>query len=153
MSNPYKRASRGPVAGRLAGKVAVISGVGGGQGRAAALLFARSDAIVVGSDRKADGLEETRELAEREGLTLQLRVVADLTEPAAVKQWIDEAAGRNGRLDVLYNNAASVHFAPIEAMTPKLWTETLGGQNSRLPGPRCRRAARRPGHDELNRSV
>ena len=35
---------------------------------------------------------------------------------------------RNGRLDVLYNNAASVHFAPVEELTPKLWTETLKGE-------------------------
>jgi len=41
------------------------------QGRAAALLFAPSGATVVSCDRKSDGLEETRELAEREGLTLQ----------------------------------------------------------------------------------
>jgi hypothetical protein len=42
MATPYKRASRGPVAGRLAGKVVAISGTGGGQVRAAALLFARA---------------------------------------------------------------------------------------------------------------
>lgn len=128
MGTQYQRASRGPVAGRLAGKVAVISGVGGGQGRAAALLFARAGAIVVGSDRKADGLEETEELAEREGLSLQLSVIPDLTEPQAAQQWIDAAAARNGRLDVLYNNAAAVHFAPVEEMTPELWTGTLKGE-------------------------
>ena len=42
MSIAYQRASRGPIAGRLAGKVVAISEMGGGQGRAAALLFARS---------------------------------------------------------------------------------------------------------------
>jgi NAD(P)-dependent dehydrogenase (short-subunit alcohol dehydrogenase family) len=31
-------------------------------------------------------------------------------------------------VDVLYNNAASVHFAPVEELTPKLWTETLKGE-------------------------
>ncbi len=60
MSIAYQRTSRGPVAGRLAGKAVEISGTGGGQGRAAALLFARSGAAVVGCDRKSDGLEETR---------------------------------------------------------------------------------------------
>jgi meso-butanediol dehydrogenase / (S,S)-butanediol dehydrogenase / diacetyl reductase len=126
--NAYRRASHGPVAGRLSGKVAVISGVGGGQGRAAALLFARSGATVVGSDRKPDGLEETQELAAREGLSLQLSVVPDLADPEAAQHWIDRAAATNGRLDVLYNNAASVHFAPIAEMTPKLWAETLKGE-------------------------
>jgi len=83
-------------------------------------LFARSGATVVGCDRNADGIEETRELAERDGYRVQLSVITDLTEPVAAKQWIDEAVNRNGRLDVLYNNAASVHFAPVEEMTPKL---------------------------------
>jgi meso-butanediol dehydrogenase/(S,S)-butanediol dehydrogenase/diacetyl reductase len=59
MSIAYQRTSRGPVAGRLAGKVVAISGTGSGQGRAAALLFARSGATVVGGDLKSDGLEET----------------------------------------------------------------------------------------------
>lgn len=67
-------------------------------------------------------------MAERDGYRVQLSVITDLTEPVAAKQWIDEAVNRNGRLDVLYNNAASVHFAPVEEMTPKLWTETLKGE-------------------------
>ncbi len=128
MGIPYTRSSQGPVAGRLAGKVVAITGIGGGQGQAAALLFARAGAIVVGCDRSVEGVERTRRLAEREGLTLQLSVVADLTDPIAARAWIDEAAARNGRMDVLYNNAASVHFAPFEAMTPELWTGTLKGE-------------------------
>jgi len=40
--------------------VVAITGIGGGQGQAAALLFARSGAIVVGCDRKAEGIEDTR---------------------------------------------------------------------------------------------
>ena len=128
MSVAYKRASHGPVAGRLDGKVVAISGTGGGQGRAAALLFARAGAIVVGCDRNADAIAETRQLAKREGVELQLSVVPDLTDPGAATQWIEDAVNRNGRLDVLYNNAASVHFAPIESLTPELWTQTLRGE-------------------------
>jgi len=90
MSIAYPRTSRGPVAGRLAGKVVAISGTGGGQGRAAALLFAPSGATVVGCDRRSDGLEETRELVEREGSPLQQSIVEDLAQSEAAKQWIDE---------------------------------------------------------------
>ena len=43
--------------GRLAGKVALVTGTGGGQGRAAALLFAAHGATVVGCDLKSDGAE------------------------------------------------------------------------------------------------
>jgi len=45
--------------GRLAGKVALITGTAGGQGRAAALLFAAEGPTVVGSDVNADGALET----------------------------------------------------------------------------------------------
>ena len=95
---------------------------------AAALVFARGGATLVGCDRKSDGLEETRELAEREGLTLQPSIVEDLAQSEAAKQWIDKAVGQSGRLNVLYNNAALADFALIESMTPKLWTETLRGE-------------------------
>jgi len=67
-------------------------------------------------------------MAERAGVTLQAGIVADLTDRDAAREWIDEAVGRNGRLDVLYDNAASVNFAPIEAMTPELRTGTLKGE-------------------------
>ena len=47
------------MAGRLTGKVALITGTGGGQGRAAAILFAKEGAKVVGCDMKVEGNEET----------------------------------------------------------------------------------------------
>ena len=77
MSIAYQRTSRGPVAGRLAGKAVEISGTGGGQGRAAALVFARSGATVVGCDRKSEGLEETR-VGRAEPAQVATSVVADL---------------------------------------------------------------------------
>jgi meso-butanediol dehydrogenase / (S,S)-butanediol dehydrogenase / diacetyl reductase len=45
--------------GRLAGRVALITGTAGGQGRAAALLFAAEGATVVGCDVQVDGAAET----------------------------------------------------------------------------------------------
>ncbi len=47
------------MSGRLAGKVALITGTGGGQGRAAAELFAAEGAKVVGCDLKVEDSEET----------------------------------------------------------------------------------------------
>jgi NAD(P)-dependent dehydrogenase (short-subunit alcohol dehydrogenase family) len=49
MGVAYKRAAHGPVAGGLAGEVVAISGTGGGQGCAAALLFALAGAVVGGA--------------------------------------------------------------------------------------------------------
>jgi NAD(P)-dependent dehydrogenase (short-subunit alcohol dehydrogenase family) len=49
--------------GRLDGKIALITGTGGGQGRAAAVLFAKEGAKVVGCDLKTEGAAETRAVA------------------------------------------------------------------------------------------
>ena len=68
------------MAGRLTGKVALITGTGGGQGREAALLFTREGAKVVGCDLKVDGARETVEMvrAERgEMVSLQPLDLAD----------------------------------------------------------------------------
>ena len=54
-------------AGRLAGKVALITGTGGGMGRAAAILFAAEGARVVGCDIDAAGSARTVELARQAG--------------------------------------------------------------------------------------
>jgi len=119
-----RRVSRGDVAGRLEGKVAVLTGVAGGQGREAALLFARAGAVVVGCDINADGLSETRELAREEGLSLDLHVV-DATDADGVQAWIDAAAERHGGIDVLYNNGSATRFAPFEDMDLDMWRESL----------------------------
>lgn len=55
------------MAGRLAGKVALITGAGGGQGRAAAVLFARAGAKVVAADVKVEGGEETAQMVNAAG--------------------------------------------------------------------------------------
>jgi meso-butanediol dehydrogenase / (S,S)-butanediol dehydrogenase / diacetyl reductase len=63
---------------RLAGKVALITETGGGMGRAAAELFAREGAIVVGCDLKEDRAEETVELIRRAGGTMTSAQPLDL---------------------------------------------------------------------------
>ncbi len=118
------RNSTGNVAGRLENKIAVITGAAAGQGREVALLFARAGARVVGCDINAADLAATAELANREGLQLDLRIV-DATDQIEVVTWIDEAATRYGGIDILYNNCASAQFAPFADMTLKQWQETL----------------------------
>ena len=52
----------------------------------------------------------------------------DPSEPAQAQQLIDLAIQTYGRIDVLYNNAGGVHFAPIEEMTHAMWTATMKGE-------------------------
>ena len=118
--------STGPVAGRLTGKVAFITGTAGGQGRAVALLFARAGAVVFGADLKASEVAnaETLRLACSEHLTFFAATV-DVAEEGPVRQWIDDGVAQMGRIDILYNNAGFAHFEPVEQLTQAHWTETL----------------------------
>lgn len=114
------------MAGRLSGKIALISGTGGGQGRAAALRFAAEGAIVVGCDISADGQHETIELVRKAGGTMTgTEGAVDLASSAGANAWIEAAVAEHGRIDILYNNASSSRFAPIEKMTDEDWHFTL----------------------------
>lgn len=113
------------MAGRLEGKVAVITGTGGGQGRAAALLFSAEGATIVGCDLKVDGALETVEMVRAAGGTMTSTQPLDLGEPAAVKEWIDGAAAEQGGIDILYNNASGQRFAPVAEMTDEEWHFTI----------------------------
>ena len=95
------------------GKVAVVTGGGGGIGRASALLFVERGARVVIADLKEDGGHETVELAGGAGHATFVR--ADTTSVDDVTALMDAAAGAYGRIDALINNAAIIErFDRIE---------------------------------------
>lgn len=110
--------------GRLDGKVAVITGTGGGQGRAAALAFAREGATIVGCGRNAANAAETVALVQAAGGEMRSTVL-DLTDAAAVAGWIDDAAQAFGAIDVLYNNAGEPRFGPPGEMALEDWHFTV----------------------------
>jgi NAD(P)-dependent dehydrogenase (short-subunit alcohol dehydrogenase family) len=106
------------MSGRLQDKVVLISGTGGGQGRAAARIFAAEGAKVVGCDINGDTARETAELVRAEGLEmLSADGGVDLAEPDQAKAWIDLAVDTYGHIDVLYNNASLPRFAPFGEMS------------------------------------
>ena len=109
---------------RLAGKVAFITGTGGGQGRAAALLFAREGAKIVGSDVKKEGGEETVSMIQKAGGDAIFQVV-DLAESDQVKKWFEWGLEHYNRMDILYNNASATRYAPIDQMTWEQWHFTI----------------------------
>lgn len=111
--------------GRLDGKVALITGTGGGIGRAAALLFAAEGAAVAGCDLDAARAQETVELVRGAGGTMTSAAPVDLGEEDAVRTWIEGAAGEHGAVDVLYNNAGLTSFAPLEEITLDDWSFTM----------------------------
>ncbi|MGX5696265.1 SDR family NAD(P)-dependent oxidoreductase [Agromyces soli] len=100
--------------GRLAGKVVLLTGIGSGMGRVTAQLFVREGATVVGCTLNPERAAETVRLIETEGGTIDSTAPLDLSDREAVAAWIDAAAERYGRIDVLYNNASSPKFGPFE---------------------------------------
>ena len=114
--------------GRLAGKVAAITGIGGGMGRAAALTFAREGALVVGCDRAAEGLEQTVALGAEAGFAIHGSAPVDLADAADAARWIEEAAAVHGRIDILYNNASAPRFGAIDELSIEDWDFTIANE-------------------------
>ncbi|MEW2401157.1 glucose 1-dehydrogenase [Streptomyces sp. NPDC046862] len=82
----------------------VVTGAGGGIGRAAALRFAEEGAKVVVADLNPEGAEETVKSIESAGGTA-LAVVGDLSDQTVVDTVVERAVEAFGGLDVLVNNA------------------------------------------------
>ncbi|HZO08644.1 MAG TPA: SDR family NAD(P)-dependent oxidoreductase [Myxococcota bacterium] len=113
------------MAGRLAGKVALISGTGAGQGRCAALAFAREGARVVGCDLDAAGARETVALVRAGGGEMVSLEPVDLVQEAEVERWIRFAVEHFGDFDILYNNAAVARTGLLEELRRADWDWNL----------------------------
>lgn len=113
------------MAGRLEGKVAVVTGAGSGIGRASALRFASEGATVVVADVAGAAAEAVAAEIAAAGGRSTARLV-DVSSSAAVDAMVDEAVARFGRLDVLMNNAAAPHGAPVAATTDADWRRVMG---------------------------
>ena len=87
--------------GRLDGKVAVITGAGGGMGRDAAILFTEEGAKVCAADVNGEAAEETVALCSGEALA----ATVDVADEKQVVSMYAQTAERFGGIDVLYNNA------------------------------------------------
>ena len=92
------------MAGLLEGKSALITGAGGGIGRAAALAFAREGARLAVADLEADAAAKT--VAQINTLGAQaIILLGDVTRDTDVKAMIDNTLAAFGRLDCAFNNA------------------------------------------------
>src|SRR5215212_9114165 len=92
------------VNGSFKGKVAFVTGAGGGIGRATALAFAREGASVTVADVSDQGSQETARLIEEQG-GRALAVKCDVTRAEDVKGALDKTIEAFGRLDFAFNNA------------------------------------------------
>jgi 2-keto-3-deoxy-L-fuconate dehydrogenase len=100
------------MAGRLAGKIALITAAGQGIGRASALRFAAEGATVWATDINAAALDSLA--TAQAGIVTRVLSVVDSAAVEAV-------AAEVGALDVLFNCAGYVHQGDIFACTPEDW--------------------------------
>jgi meso-butanediol dehydrogenase/(S,S)-butanediol dehydrogenase/diacetyl reductase len=112
-------------AGRLAGKVALISGTGGGMGRAAAIEFANQGAKVAGCDLNEEADAETEALVREAGGVMRSFAPVDLTDERQAGSWTDAAAAEFGGVDVLYNNASVARVGPWEELDYAEWRRSM----------------------------
>lgn len=111
--------------GRFEGKVVLISGIGAGMGREAALRFAAEGARVVGSDLNAATLESTVDEVRAAGGEIT-GFVTDAGDPEQVDRWVADAVSAYGAIDVLYNNAGwQAPFRPIDALSVDDWRKNI----------------------------
>ena len=107
--------------GSYAGKVAFVTGAGGGIGRATALAFAHEGASVVVSDISEQRVRETARMIEEAG-GRALAVACDVTRSEDVKAALKETIETFGRLDVAFNNAGVENeVKPMAEVTEEEW--------------------------------
>lgn len=111
---------------RLAGKVAIVTGIGSGIGQCCALMFARQGALVLGCDLDPEAAQQTVQQAQALGLRMHSLHPCDLTDPDQAARLVSVAVQMHGGLDILVNAAAWAAFAWIEEMDyHQQWRKTL----------------------------
>jgi NAD(P)-dependent dehydrogenase (short-subunit alcohol dehydrogenase family) len=115
----------------LKGKVAIVTGAGGGIGRAIAELFARQGAATVVADMNADDAAATAGLIEKAG-GRAIAVTVDVVRPDQIAAAVAQTAERFGGIDILVNNAATVFFGSTLETGEREWRRVL---DINLTGP------------------
>jgi NAD(P)-dependent dehydrogenase (short-subunit alcohol dehydrogenase family) len=106
-------------------KVVVITGTGGGMGRAAAIRFAKEGAVIAGCDLNPETNNETKRLVEAAGGKMHASAPVNLVEEEATKNWLAQVEKELGKIDVLYANAGITKFNKIEDVTLEEWRFVL----------------------------
>jgi NAD(P)-dependent dehydrogenase (short-subunit alcohol dehydrogenase family) len=124
---PRWRAPKYKAAGKLEGKVALVTGGDSGIGRAVAYLYARegADVAIVHLPEEQADADEIRGAIEEEGRRC-LDLPGDLTDPAFCREVVERTVAELGRLDVLVSNAAwQNRKQELDEVTLEEWQRTF----------------------------
>jgi 3-oxoacyl-[acyl-carrier protein] reductase len=101
-------------------RIALVTGAASGIGRAIAEAYVRAGARVIVADRDADRAAKAAADMGAAG-----HLAFDVTDAAAVEAAVTAAVRGHGRIDVLVNSAGILTEAPVIAMDPATWAETI----------------------------
>jgi len=104
----------------LDGQVAIVTGGGGGIGRAIAISFARAGADVVIADSEPERCQEAAERIRELGRTA-LSFPTDVRHTDQVYAMVETAAAQFGRIDILVNNAGGTARKPFLEQSERSW--------------------------------
>ena len=118
------------MAGRLDGRVVVVTGGGHGIGKAYCRGAAAEGARIVVAEIDRDAAQQTAEAIEREYGAESLAVPSDVADEASAREMAAKTLERFGRIDVLVNNAAvfatiPISRVPIEEITVEEWDRVM----------------------------
>lgn len=105
-------------------KTVLITGGSSGIGRATGLRLAREGHTVVLGARRADRLVEAAREIEAAGGHVDVRTL-DVTDRADVAAFVDGAAERHGRIDVIVNNAGVMPLSRLDALLVDEWDRMI----------------------------
>lgn len=117
------------MAGRLQDRVAIVTGAGSiaegiGNGKAAAIVFAREGAKVMLVDLNLDAAKDTKTIIEKEGGE-SIVVEADVSSENDCTALVEQCMKSFGRIDILHNNVGIEEAGGLEDTTESSWDKTL----------------------------
>lgn len=104
----------------LAGKAVIITGAGSGIGRASAQLFAAEGALVAVADVRMHKAQQTVDMLAADGHRA-IAIEVDVADHEQVRWMVEHTVTQFGRLDVLFNNAATVRVGDAVELSVEDW--------------------------------
>lgn len=109
---------------RFEGKVAIVTGAGGGMGEVIAAAFASQGACVGVNDVDAEAAQRVvGRIVEHGGKALS--IPADVTDSARIEQMVSRTVEAFGSVDILVNNAGVLYSTPVDEISEDEWDRVL----------------------------